>query len=442
MCLRGEPLKGGEVLLQKLAGPNGKPVIHMVGNDRGRGQGIEEELRATLVIDKIIDNICAMARENKYQTVAMPIISGGAFGFNEVAMGTILIAALLRKNAQTEWPRTWVICHPNANMLKQVKQNINRDTDASERRLSQETEPRQRSHNFRAEALEYEPDPNWLVLNRVKTSRGEEPVENPFPKLNYGRSFETFRLGKGTYRPTHARSKKYGSPLARENQWDDEYAPGITDGQVWCLRNRGDARAVFADTTLTCRVKRAILAQKYLLTTAALERNIRNGVGNERYEDYFSDAGTEGDEPESESESGEETDPDYERLVRASHGTEPHLRRPSVKAGTPVGIQQTPRRLRFRDGETEYLNNVVIDPQDAGNAIAQHIQALHLGTPGQRLKTPVSQGRSPMLSAATPVRLRANLVEMMQRDQEMKLLKKAKLKNTTLKGRVGKMERR
>ncbi len=102
-------------------------------------------------------------------------------------------------------------------------------------------------------------------------------MENPFYKLKLGESFETFQLGKGLYRPTHAGVKKAETNLERGNQWNVEYAPGVSCGQIWSLLNGGDAAAVLSDDTLTQRAKRAILAQKDLTNKAALERLVREG---------------------------------------------------------------------------------------------------------------------------------------------------------------------
>lgn len=61
-------------------------------------------------------------------------------------------------------------------------------------------------------------DLQWQILRRVKTSRGKkEQVENPFPKLRLGESYETFRIGQGSYRHTHAKSRKKDTLLVKED---------------------------------------------------------------------------------------------------------------------------------------------------------------------------------------------------------------------------------
>ncbi len=62
---------------------------------------------------------------------------------------------------------------------------------------------------------------------------------------------------------------------------------------------------------------------------------------------------------------------------------------------------------------------------------------LHLGTPGQRRPTvSVEQVQSPRQLKFSVGGSRTTLEELMKKDHEMKLLKKAKLKNTTVKGKV------
>lgn len=46
-----------------------------------------------------------MARENKHRSVAMPIILGEDFGFDETKILTSLVSELLRKTHQTDWPK-------------------------------------------------------------------------------------------------------------------------------------------------------------------------------------------------------------------------------------------------------------------------------------------------------------------------------------------------
>lgn len=77
--------------------------------------------------------------------------------------------------------------------------------------------------------------------------------------------------------------KKTETNLARENQWEVEYVPGVSRGQVWSFLNGGGAVEILSDDKLTQWAKRAILAQKELTNKAALERIVREGVGGEVY---------------------------------------------------------------------------------------------------------------------------------------------------------------
>ncbi len=67
---------------------------------------------------------------------------------------------------------------------------------------------------------------------------------------------------------------------------------------MWGILNGGDASEILADTSLTQRAKRAILAQKDLVSKAALERLIRNAVGSAAFEEYYSDPGPESGDSE------------------------------------------------------------------------------------------------------------------------------------------------
>ncbi|KAK9970280.1 hypothetical protein ABG768_026235 [Culter alburnus] len=432
---RPNPLFTGDVILQKQGGPNGKPVLHVVGQGKGKGIELEEQLRAVMVTDIILDKICAVARENKYRSVAMPIILGEEFGFDEIETGTSLVTELLRKTHQTDWPKMWMICHPNPAVLKNITKAVNNDRKTGERGSEQEVRPKAKTSKLRADAPEYVPDPQWPILRRVKTSRGKkEQVENPFPKLRLGESYETFRIGQGSYRPTHAKSRKKDTLLVKEDLWDEQYAPGITCGQVWSLLNGGDAVEILADTTLTRRAKRAILAQKDLTNKAALEKIIRSTVGNERYDEYYSDTAAESDDINSGSDSEDQEESEEEERVVASRESVP----------TPVRRPATPRRLRFRERtvESDDQPDSDVDPPAGVSELNQHLEALHLGTPGQRPKTINNDQRRPQLAVeASIVRPKATLEELMQRDQEMKMLKKAKLKNTTVKGKLRELVR-
>ncbi|KAF4103730.1 hypothetical protein G5714_014717 [Onychostoma macrolepis] len=52
MQRRKSPVKTGDVLLQKIGGPNGKPVMHAIGHEKGQRSDIEEELTAMLTLDE------------------------------------------------------------------------------------------------------------------------------------------------------------------------------------------------------------------------------------------------------------------------------------------------------------------------------------------------------------------------------------------------------
>lgn len=75
-----------------------------------------------MIID-ILYKISALARENKYHSVAMPIILGEEFGFDETKIGASQVSELLRKTHQTDWPKTWMIGHPDATVLKKYNAN-------------------------------------------------------------------------------------------------------------------------------------------------------------------------------------------------------------------------------------------------------------------------------------------------------------------------------
>ncbi|XP_055067717.2 uncharacterized protein [Misgurnus anguillicaudatus] len=385
------PLREGDIVFQKIGGQNGKPVIHAVGPQKGKRQESEEELRAAMTIDTLIDQICASARKNKYHTVAMPIISGGMFGFNEVKIGTYLVMALLKKAENC--PGTWIVCHPDAKVLVNVTYSVNQNKTAGEGRSDQITNPRQKSTSLRKEVFEYKPDP---VLRKVKSSqRKNGQVVNPYPQN--GKSCETFTLGKGSYRPAHARSRTKDTLLDKINQWDTEYAPGITHGQVWRLLNGEDATTILADTTLTQRAKRAILAHKDLTNRAAFERIIMKAVS-------LHDAGE--DNPDSE----DETDSDYERLV----------------AERPIRVPRTPRKLRLKEKNPESASNE--DQHVGANNLSQRLKSFLLGTPGG--------GHQTKKDEVVKIRPRLTLEELIIMDLHMKMLSKAKLENTTVRGKI------
>ncbi|KAF4106207.1 hypothetical protein G5714_012197 [Onychostoma macrolepis] len=440
MQRRKSPVKTGDVLLQKIGGPNGKPVMHAIGHEKGQRSDIEEELTAMLTLDGIIDQICLLSRENNYHTVAMPIISGEIFGFNDVVMGVALVNTLRRKTDRTEWPRMWMVCHPDASVLRTITDRVNEDQTAGEGSSDQRNTARQEQQTAaQTRVVEEEPIPDYPILRRTTTSRGKKnQIENPFYKSKLGDSFETFQLGKGLYRPTHAKSKKAETNLDRERQWNAEYAPGITCGQLWSLLNGGDAAAVLSDASLTQRAKRAILAQKDLTNKAALERLVRKGVGDEVFEEYYSDPGPESESSDSEHEEEDDRDSAYEELIL------PRERTPRNVTPIPKGTLSVPRRLRFRD-LTPDLEDAPVRETDRPvevNEINRHLEALHLGTPGQKRPSALfQQVRSPRQPELGAGETRATLEELMRKDQEMKLLKKVKLKNTTVKGKVRELVR-
>ncbi len=67
----------------------------------------------------------------------MPIISGGIFGFNDIKMGAALVNALVRKTNAMEWPKMWIICHPDARVLEAITTTVNQDQAAGEGRPDQ-----------------------------------------------------------------------------------------------------------------------------------------------------------------------------------------------------------------------------------------------------------------------------------------------------------------
>ncbi|KAF4099030.1 hypothetical protein G5714_021060 [Onychostoma macrolepis] len=331
-------------------------------------------------------------------------------------MGVALVNTLRRKTDRTEWPRMWMVCHPDASVLRTITDRVNEDQTAGEGSSDQRSTARQEQQTVaQTRVVEEEPIPDYPILRRTTTSRGKKnQIENPFYKSKLGDSFETFQLGKGLYRPTHAKSKKAETNLDRERQWNAEYAPGITCGQLWSLLNGGDAAAVLSDASLTQQAKRAILAQKDLTNKAALESS------------------------DSEHEEEDDRDSAYEELIL------PRERTPRNVTPIPKGTLSVPRRLRFRD-LTPDLDEEPVRETDRSvevNEINRHLEALHLGTPGQRRPSALfQQVRSPRQPELGAGGARATLEELMRKDQEMKLLKKVKLKNTTVKGKVRELVR-
>ncbi len=210
---RKSHIKPGDAILQKLGGPNGKPVIHAIGHEKGQRGDIVEELTAIVTLDNLIDNMCQLTRENNYRVIAMPIISGGIFGFDDIKIGAALVNALVRKTSAVDWPKMWMICHPDARVLEAITTTVNQDQAAGEVRSGQRVATRS---GIAAEVRE-EFCPEWTILKRTGTSRGKkDAVENPFPKLKHGNTFETFKLGKGVYRPTIANARKRETNLEQK----------------------------------------------------------------------------------------------------------------------------------------------------------------------------------------------------------------------------------
>ncbi len=154
---RKNPIKTGDVILRKVAGPNGKPVLHAIGHERGQRTDM-------LTLDGIIDKICLLARDNNYKVVAMPIISGGIFGFNNVDMGASLVHTLRRKTDHVEWPRMWIVCHPDAAVLRAITARVNKDQAAGEGRSDQGDAVRQEPLAAWSRAVEEEALPDYPIL--------------------------------------------------------------------------------------------------------------------------------------------------------------------------------------------------------------------------------------------------------------------------------------
>ncbi len=205
---------------------------------------------------------------------------------------------------------------------------------------------------------------------------------------------------------------------------------------MWGILNGGDATEILADTSLTQRAKRAILAQKDLVNKAALEKLIRNAVGSAAFEEYYSDPGPESGDSESEPDSADEGDSEYEEL---------RMERPP-RRGTPV-IERAapkPRRLRFETPapELEYVPEVEADRPRECTELNRHLEALHLGTPGQKRPSLLfGQVSSPRQNEARVSVSNTTLEELMKREHEIKLLREVRLKNTTVKGKVRELVR-
>ncbi len=166
------------------------------------------------MLDTLIDNICRLARKNNYRVIAMPIISGGIFGFDDIKMGAALVNALVRKTRAVDCPKMWMICHPDVRILEAITATVNQDETAGEGGSGQ----RAAAGPGNVSEVREELCPEWPILRRTGTSKGKkDAVENPFPKLKHGNTFETFKLCKGVYRPTHANARKRETNLDTMN---------------------------------------------------------------------------------------------------------------------------------------------------------------------------------------------------------------------------------
>ncbi len=58
---RKNPIKTGDVILQKVGGPNGKPILHAIGCERGRRTDLEENLAAMITLDGMIADVLSDA---------------------------------------------------------------------------------------------------------------------------------------------------------------------------------------------------------------------------------------------------------------------------------------------------------------------------------------------------------------------------------------------
>ncbi|KAF4098329.1 hypothetical protein G5714_020359 [Onychostoma macrolepis] len=279
-------------------------------------------------------------------------------------MGVALVNTLRRKTDRTEWPRMWMVCHPDASVLRTITDRVNEDQTAGEGSSDQRSTARQEQQTAaQTRVVEEEPIPDYPILRRTTTSR---------------------------------------------------------------------------DASLTQQAKRAILAQKDLTNKAALERLVRKGVGDEVFEEYYSDPGPESESSDSEHEEEDDRDSAYEELIL------PRERTPRNITPIPKGTLSVPRRLRFRDLTPDLEEEPVreTDRPVEVNEINRHLEALHLGTPGQKRPSALfQQVRSPRQPELGAGGARATLEELMRKDQEMKLLKKVKLKNTTVKGKVRELVR-
>ncbi len=97
----------------------------------------------------------------------MPIISGGIFGFDDIKMGAALVNAFIRKTNMVEWPKMWMICHPDVRVLEAMTITVNQDQATGEGRSGQRAVT---GSGIAAEVRE-EPCPEWPSLKWTGTSR-------------------------------------------------------------------------------------------------------------------------------------------------------------------------------------------------------------------------------------------------------------------------------
>ncbi len=95
-----------------------------IGHEKGQRGDIVEEIMAIVTLDYLIGNICQLAGDNKYCVIAMPIISTGIFRFDDIKIGATLVNALVRKTNIVEWPKMWMICHPDVRVLKAITNTV------------------------------------------------------------------------------------------------------------------------------------------------------------------------------------------------------------------------------------------------------------------------------------------------------------------------------
>ncbi len=116
------------------------------------------------------------------------------------------------------------------------------------------------------------------------------------------------------------------------------------------------------------------------------------------------------------------------------------------RRGTPVieRAAQRPRRLRFETPapEFEYVPEVEADRPRECTELDRHLEALHLGTPGQKRPSSLfGQVSSPRQNEVRVSTSNTTLEELMKREHEMRLLREVKFKNTTVKGKVRELVR-